>query len=202
MGRLRVFALLVVILVAGCGSGAHSSQRSKNRGASGATGMTGSTGSNVPAGTTSSAGDRCKAPQLRLAYTSSQGATGHIEASFQLRNVSQTGCTLFGYPGARMLDAKGNALPTRVQRGGAFYADTRRRPTKVSLAPGQSARFVFGYSDNPEIGSGATGTPRSCPKAARLEVTPPNSYSQLVISVSSAGSFAPCGGVLVASPVY
>ena len=135
---------------------------------------------------------------MRLAYLGSQGATGHIEASFQLRNASQKSCTLFGYPGAQMLGAKGNSLPTHLQRGGAFFADTRRPPRIVSLAPGQSARFAFGYSDNPEYGGG-----KPCLQAAQLEVTPPNTYSQLVISLPSGpSSFAPCGGVLVTSPVY
>ena len=139
---------------------------------------------------------------MRLTYAGSQGATGHIEASFQLRNVSQTACSLFGYPGAQLLDAKGGDLPTRVQRGGAFFPETRRQPRKVLLVPGQAARFVFGYSTNPEYGSGATGAPQSCPAAAKVEVTPPNTYSRLAVTMSSGDSFAPCGGVLVASPVY
>jgi hypothetical protein len=139
---------------------------------------------------------------LRLTYVGSEGATGHIQASFQLRNVSQKPCSLFGYPGAQMLDTKGKNVPTRVQRGGAFFADTRRPPRKVLLAPGRSARFVFGYSTNPEYGSGTTGAPQSCPAAAKLEVTPPNTYSRLAVTMSSRDNFAPCGGVLVAGPVY
>jgi hypothetical protein len=101
-----------------------------------------------------------------------------------------------------MLDTKGNNLPTRVQRGGAFFAETRRQPHKVLLAPGQHARFVFGYSTNPEYGSGTTGAPQPCPGAAKLEVTPPNTYSRLVVTMSARDTFAPCGGVLVAGPVY
>ncbi len=201
MFRLRVFAPLAALLIAGCGSGSQSNQHSASRGTSRAAGAT---SSSTPAGTTSgttpqaSAPGRCTPQQLRLTYLGSEGATGHIEASFQLRNVSQKTCTLFGYPGAQMLDAKGSALPTHVQRGGAFFANTRRRPREVRLVPGSSAGFVFGYSDNPEYGGGG---PKPCPAATQLEVTPPNTYSQLVISLRGP-SFAPCGGVLIASPVY
>jgi hypothetical protein len=200
MVRALLLPLLAAV-IAGCGSGAHGAARSAATGTSGATGTT---GSKVPAGTSSASAPgaatpgRCAPQQLGLAYLGSQGATGHIEASFQLRNASQKQCTLFGYPGAQMLGANGNLLPTHVQRGGSFFTETRRAPHTVSLAPGEAARFVFGYSDNPEYGGG-----KACPQAVKLEVTPPNTYSRLAVSMpAGANSFAPCGGVLVASPVY
>jgi hypothetical protein len=199
MGRLRLLAPLAAVLIAGCGSGAHSATRSSGRGTSGATAASGPAGTSGPGTPQNTVSQRCTPQQLRLVHVGSEGATGHIQASFQFRNVSQKACTLFGYPGAQMLDAKGNKLATRVQRGGAFFAETRRAPRKVLLGPGQPARFVFGYSTNPEYGSGTTGAPQTCPAAAKLEITPPNTYSQLVVAVSD---FAPCGGVLVAGPVY
>ena len=202
MGRLRLLALLAAVVVAGCGSGAHSATRSISRGTSGATGTSAPAGTSSPSTSQTTASGRCTPQQLQLAYVGSQGATGHIEASFQLRNASQKPCTLFGYPGAQMLDAKGRDLPTHVQRGGAFFPETRAAPRKVLLSPGQSARFVFGFSVNPEYGSGTTGAPQRCPAAAKVEVTPPNTYSQLAVSMSPRDSFTPCGGVLVASPVY
>jgi Protein of unknown function (DUF4232) len=201
MGRLRLLAPLAAIVIAGCGSSSHSATRSSSRGTSGATGTSAPAGTSSPSTPQTAASERCTPQQLRLAYLGSQGATGHIEASFQLRNGSQKPCTLFGYPGAQMLDAKGNNLPTHVQRGGAFFADTRRAPHNVLLAPQQSARFVFGYSTNPEYGSGTTSAPKPCPAAVKLEVTPPNTYSQLVVSMFPRDNFAPCGGVLVAGPV-
>jgi Protein of unknown function (DUF4232) len=204
MGRLWLLAPLAAVVIAGCGSGSSSNSAtgSSGKGTSGATGTSAPAGTSSPSTPQTTVSERCTPQQLRLAYLGSQGATGHIQASFQLRSVSQKPCTLFGYPGAQMLDTKGNNVPTRVQRGGAFFAETRRPPRKVLLAPGQSARFVLGYSINPEYGSGATGTPQPCPAAAKLEVTPPNTYSRLVVSMSPRENFAPCGGVLVAGPVY
>jgi Protein of unknown function (DUF4232) len=94
-----------------------------------------------------------------------------------------------------MLAANGTALPTTVQRGDGFFGYSRR-PAAVVLAPGASARFSLGWSSNNEHG----GSAATCPRAYRLEVTPPNDYSTLAISVSQ--YFAPCDGKLTASPVH
>jgi uncharacterized protein DUF4232 len=137
----------------------------------------------------------CTPAQLRLRVVSSQGATGHLETTFAFRNSSGTRCRLFGFPGARMLSATRRPLRTIVERGDGFFSFPRHG-TEVVLQPGGSARFSLGWSDNNAQG----GSPATCPRADRLEVTPPNDYSFLEISVRSL-YFAPCDGRITASPV-
>src|SRR2546426_681711 len=128
MRRLLALPLVLVLVIAGCGSASKHTGRAVSKGPSQPSGATRSNAATDQSrGPTSSppaaAPLRCAPQQLRLAYLGGQGATGHIEASFELRDVSTRPCTLFGYPGALLLDAKGSSLPTHVQRGGAFFAD-------------------------------------------------------------------------------
>jgi hypothetical protein len=142
----------------------------------------------------------CAPGQLHLRLVSTQGATGHVEAVFSLTNQSGSKCRLFGYPGAQMVTSAGGALKTVVKRGGGFFPDSARQPAGVVLQPGSSARFTFEWAENNEF-SGGGGAPANCPRADRLQVTPPNDYSTLVVPVDGL-NFAPCNGVLTASPVY
>jgi len=128
-----------------------------------------------------------------------QGATGHIEETFKLRNTSTRTCALYGYPDALMLDAQHKPLPTEVIRGAGFFPDTRLAPTRVRMAPGIEARFGLSFSDNNEY----RGL-RRCVTASWLEVTPPNARMPLQVALSGGDQphFAPCGGRLFATPVY
>jgi hypothetical protein len=95
-----------------------------------------------------------------------------------------------------MLAASGRALPGTIQRGGGFFGYSRR-PAAVLLAPGASARFSLGWSSNNEHG----GSPATCPRADRLEVTPPNAYSTLASSERTLYD-APSDGKITPSPVH
>ena len=142
---------------------------------------------------------RCSSSQLALSYAGTQGATGHLEATFRLRNVSPRNCTLRGYPGAELLNAAGHTIPTHLERGHGFFPDTLLVPRQVLLQPGTSAQFGLGFADNNEYVGG-----RPCPSAAWLKSVPPNASGPLRIALTGSAHprFAPCGGQLVASPVY
>jgi len=142
---------------------------------------------------------RCSSSQLELSYAGTQGATGHLEATFRLRNVSPRNCTLRGYPGAELLNAAGHTIPTHLERGHGFFPDTLLVPRQVLLKPGTSAQFGLGFADNNEYVGG-----RPCPSAAWLKSAPPNASGALRIALTGSAHprFAPCGGQLVASPVY
>jgi hypothetical protein len=148
-------------------------------------------------GATSSLPPTCAPSQLTLKLVSSEGAAGHLQALFAFTNSSSSVCRLFGYPGAQMVSSGGGALKTIVIRGGNFFPDSSRKPTTVVLQPGQAARFSFGWSDNNESG----GSPATCPRADRLQVTPPNDFSTLTVSVADI-TFAPCDGKITTSPVF
>ena len=189
--------LLCALALTACGGSHHNRVATHQRGPA-KTGTTASPATTPPPnGGTAVKPPTCAPLQLRLRLVSSQGATGHLEATFAFTNSSRSRCRLFGYPGARMLSATGRALRTIIQRGDGFFSYSRRATRAVLVAPGASARFSLGWSDNNEQG----GSPASCPRADRLEVTPPNDYGTLAISVRSL-YFAPCNGRLTVSPVH
>ena len=133
---------------------------------------------------------RCHSAQLRLSAAGSNGGGGNVVQNYWLRNAGTVPCTLYGYPGARLLAADGAPMPTTVVRGPNPIMP-RQAPATVTLRPGQSAQFVLGFSQ-----ISPTGT-TSCPIASRLELTPPNAYHPL----SVAARIQACQGRLFVSPV-
>lgn len=133
---------------------------------------------------------RCDVGQLQLKAGAGNAAAGHVSEAFVLTNTSTGQCFLFGYPGLQMLDASARPIPTKVIRGGGFsFPD--QRPARVDLAPGAAASFTADWAN-------ATGYPQGCPTSSRLEVTPPDSFHQLVIDAS----LQPCpDGTIHVSPV-
>ena len=197
---LRALSGLIAsaLLLAACGSSASTSSRTAS-----STTTTATTSSAPPAprivGGAAALAPRCTIAQLSVRRTDTQGATGHVETGFALRNVSSHGCTLRGYPGALMLDTQSHTVATHLTRGNGFFPDTTLAPRTVAIAPRGGARFTLSYADNSEYAGR-----RSCHTAAALEITPPQSHGALRVSVSGGGQprFAPCGGHLTASPVY
>jgi hypothetical protein len=141
----------------------------------------------------------CASTKLRLTFLTTQGATGHLEVTFALRNASGTICTLRGYPGARLFDAAGHPIATRLKRGGGFFPDTMSPPSRVLLAPSASARFGLSFVTNNEY-AGA----HQCVRVTSLESVPPGGAGALRVSLTGRGvpRLAPCGTQLVTSPVY
>jgi hypothetical protein len=143
--------------------------------------------------TTTTAGTAgCATANLTASIYGSNGAAGTIETTIALKNNLSTNCTLGGYPGLGMTGSNGASLTTTVVRKGN-YSFTAMAPTTVTLAPGQSAYFNMGYSDVP------TGSATSCPAAANLVITPPNSYTSMTIPAQ----LTPCNnGTITVSPVF
>ncbi|HWK18101.1 MAG TPA: DUF4232 domain-containing protein [Solirubrobacteraceae bacterium] len=199
-GGLRTFSgpIASALLLAACGGSASTNSRTSST-----TATTATTSSAPPAprivGAAAALAPRCTAGQLSSRRTATQGAPGHVETGFALRNSSAHGCTLRGYPGALMLDAQGRTMATHLTRGNGFFPDTTLAPRTVTIGVHGGARFTLSYADNSEYAGG-----QRCPTAATLEITPPQSHGALRVSVSGGGRprFAPCGGRLTASPVY
>jgi len=134
----------------------------------------------------------CTSANLTASVYGSSGAAGTIETTIALKNNLSTSCTFGGYPGLGMTGSNGASLTTTVVRKGN-YSFTAMAPTTVTLTPGQSAYFNMGYSDVP------TGSATSCPAAANLVITPPNSYTSLTIPAQ----LTPCNnGTITVSPVF
>ncbi|HWE69987.1 MAG TPA: DUF4232 domain-containing protein [Acidimicrobiales bacterium] len=134
----------------------------------------------------------CTTANLTASVYGSSGAAGTIETTIALKSTLSTSCTFGGYPGLGMTGSNGASLTTTVVRKGN-YPFTAMAPITVTLAPGQSAYFNMGYSDVP------TGSATSCPAAANLVITPPNSYTSLTIPAQ----LTPCNnGTITVSPVF
>ncbi|MGH9047961.1 MAG: DUF4232 domain-containing protein, partial [Acidimicrobiales bacterium] len=133
----------------------------------------------------------CQPSDLKIDVSGSGGAAGTIELTFSLVNSGSVSCTMEGYPGMLLLDAKGAPLPTTVVRGGSLSFDDLA-VTSVSLAPGESSFFNAGYSD-----VSGTGT---CSVASQVEITPPNDTAHAVLPVT--GLDACENGMLTVSPVF
>ncbi len=190
-GRSRragaVVPIAVAALVAGCGSSQTSSQT--------ATSAASSPGS-PPLGVIA----RCRGAQLAASYARTDGATGHMELTIALRNVSTTACRLRGYPRAALLDAAGRRLPLRVRQGSGFFPDSRGAPRPVVMAPGALAHFGIGLTTNNEYAHAHV-----CRTAAAAMAAPPGGAGGIRwerVSLRRAPRITPCGGTLTVSPVH
>ncbi|MEO6857472.1 MAG: DUF4232 domain-containing protein [Solirubrobacteraceae bacterium] len=176
-------AILVLALgaLSGCGNSATTSAPA----ASGtATVGTTSSASSSAASTTSSsqtttAGARgqCPATDLLLSYLGGQGATGHGELGFALRNKSARACHISGYPGIQFVDRAGKPLPTSsTDTTEDFFGRSPLR--RLSVAPGKTASFRLDVTH----GSGSSAP---CPTAAGLQVVPPRDTHTLRTLISN-----------------
>jgi hypothetical protein len=129
----------------------------------------------------------CRAAELVLTYLGGQGATGHGDLGFALRNKGRHGCHTYGYPGIQFLDPAGKALPTvPSHRTEDFFGHSPLRA--LSVAPGASVSFRLDVSHG-------SGSPGRCPTAAALAVIPPDDTHALSTSITN-GAYE-CGHAIV-----
>jgi hypothetical protein len=132
----------------------------------------------------------CTASGLALTYLGGQGATGHGELGFALRNTAQKSCSTGGYPGIQFLDRAGGALATTPTHTTSDFFGTLPLST-VTVAPGSSFSFRLAVSHGGGSGAG-------CSTAYGLQVIPPNDTATLRVDIP--GGASECGATTV-SPV-
>jgi hypothetical protein len=132
---------------------------------------------------------RCQTAQLAIAPDYSEGAAGRASLIFLVHNHAGQTCTLYGYPGAQLLNNAYRGLPTYLRWGG----DNTPPRRLVNLAPGADAYFALTWVRIPTAG-------QSCPAASFVRITPPNAYGSTIVWAGQGGIDA-CGGALTASPV-
>ncbi|MEA2158881.1 MAG: hypothetical protein QOD66_1261 [Solirubrobacteraceae bacterium] len=147
---------------------------------------TGVSASTTSAGTGSAAG-RCVAADLALSFLGQQGATGHGELGFALRNTSAGSCHTFGYPGVLFLTRSGAPLPTASTRTTHDFFGSASVQSLV-LAPGATASFRVGVTHG--IGSSA-----GCTTAAALQAIAPDDTATLRVAIP--GGAYECGTATV-----
>lgn len=194
-------ALIAALALAACGS-AGSTSSSHNAGATGsataasppATVTRTTTVSSSPAGgsvsgTTLTGGGPapCRAAGLSLRFIGQQGATGHGELGFAIRNTGRAPCRTFGYPGVQFLSASGALLPTRsVRTTSDFFGAV---PVEaIVLAPGASASFRLAVTHG-------SASPAGCVTAHGLQAYPPDDTVTLRTTIP--GGAAECGTATV-----
>jgi hypothetical protein len=127
-----------------------------------------STTGTQPPPTTATVGE-CTTAQLALAAAGGFGAGGESYVTYELTNNGPTKCTMTGYPGFAVLDARGRVVQKPAVREPAPGTSSPVAITLVTLAVGQKAKFVVTSVDN-------TPNP-DCPALYRgrtLQVYPPN----------------------------
>lgn len=129
----------------------------------------------------------CQTAQLSISVEATDAATGHISDQFRIHNRSYAACTLFGFPGAQLLDAAYRPVYTRLTWGPGYAARPRRL---VTLAARGNAYVVLDW-----VHFSSTGGP--CPTTPYLLITPPNTSRSLTVT----DAIDTCGGRLTASPV-
>jgi hypothetical protein len=132
----------------------------------------------------------CTASGLALTYLGGQGATGHGELGFALRNTAQKSCSTGGYPGIQFLDRAGGALATTPTHTTSDFFGTLPLST-LTVVPGSSFSFRLGVSHGGGTGAG-------CSTAYGLQVIPPNDTATLRVDIPNGAS--ECGATTV-SPV-
>lgn len=195
---LALVAALLAGALAGCATpasgaqtGATSSPTTSSTATSSVTATATATAAPAPTATHTASTTTCQPNQLTLTIHSSQGAAGHIGQQAQFTNHSNSACTLYGFPGAQMLDAQHNPMTTHALWETSAYMFSNQFKQTVHLAPGGSAYFAVTWSDVP------SGSATSCPVSAYLAVTPPNDFSVLTV----ADQIGACDGNLEISPV-
>ena len=123
--------------------------------------------------TTTPTGSSCQAGQLSASLVHNGAAAGTIGDIIELTNASSTTCTLDGYPGLALYNARGQATPATVEPSPVGGSSG---PTPVTLAPGSSASFDLLFSN-------AVPPQTSC-QPSTLGIIPPGSTGQVGLSAS------------------
>jgi hypothetical protein len=132
---------------------------------------------------------RCYINQLSLSVVMGTGAAGHMARLFRLHNHSSRTCSLIGYPGVQLVDARGRALPTHAEWAPAGFLGSQPKHV-IELRPGANAYFAIEWAEIP------TGS-QACPVASAVRIIPPNTYRSLRVQTTG----RVCGGNLSVSVV-
>ena len=181
--RIRAALILACTLaLAACGSSSQSSSTVANQQPATSPATTPTTTQTTPASTSSPiSSTACTAADLALSFLGGQGATGHGELGFELRNISSSTCHTYGYPGVLFLDRAGKALPTDSTRTTQdFFGSVPAK--KLDVAPGQSVSFRLGVTHG-------AASPVGCTTAYGLQVIPPDDTATLHVAIVNGGAY-------------
>ena len=186
-----VVLILSAVVLSSCGTTASlssSTTTTKTTVSQSTTSTTTSTSStaSVPPTTTTTATQqsnvvtRCHASQLSFSYSQlGIAADQQLDVIFRYTNTSNVTCTLYGYPGIEFYTANGQPIIAKTRRGGAYPASYDPGPHLVTLTPGTNAYFYVGWG----TASVSNGITQGCAVPASVKSYPPNSYTQLSLTL-------------------
>ncbi len=125
----------------------------------------------TPPTTTSAATPPCTAHDLSLSFLGQQGAAGHGELGFALKNTGSGPCHTYGFPGILFLARSGAPLVTIPHRTTIDYFG-HTREAELTLLPGATGSFRLGVTHGAIPGS-------VCTTAYGLQVIPPDDTSSV-----------------------
>ncbi|MEH2295907.1 DUF4232 domain-containing protein [Nostoc sp.] len=134
---------------------------------------------------------RCETSQLSVRRVSQDAGVGNVALTYAFTNNASSPCTLNGYPGLALLDAKGQPLEgVKVIRSKDTYFSSQQPRQQVTLASGKQASFQIAYNhiSSPE---------KHCPMSSKIEITPPNAYQHFTLTEE----IKPCTGKVRVTPV-
>jgi hypothetical protein len=103
---------------------------------------------------------------VALSFIGQQGAAGHGEIGFALKNIGSAPCHTYGYPGILFLDRSGGALSTTPHHTTSDFVG-QTHATELVIAPGSEVSFRLGVTHGAVPGS-------VCTTAFGLQVIPPD----------------------------
>lgn len=173
--RLTAAILLTApaLALAACGgSGGHSTSTnaampsSNTRSTPAATSTVTSTVTTTTPTVTAARPRACTAADLSARFLGQQGATGHGELGFKLRNISSRSCHTYGFPGVLFLDRAGRPLPTNSTRTTHDFFGVVPK-VALTVRPGATVSFRVGVTHVPT-------SETQCTTAYALQVIPPD----------------------------
>jgi hypothetical protein len=122
---------------------------------------------------------------------SEDAGVGNVALTYAFTNNASSPCTLNGYPGLVLLDAKDQPLQgIKVIRSKDTYFSSKQPRQQVTLAPGKQASFQIAYNH-------ISSPQENCPISNKIEITPPNAYQHLTVTEE----IKPCTGKVRVTPV-
>lgn len=142
---------------------------------------------------------RCRTSQLEVAFITGDAAAGSVEDTFEIRNISATGCWVYGYVGFQTLAANGRRLPQSVTWSTQSYFGNSEPPSRILLPAGttplgvepRTGHAFFNLFTN-DVMCDTNKDP-----VATLEIWPPDESQPLTIRAHTLGGSLQlvfCGG--------
>ncbi|WP_334896772.1 DUF4232 domain-containing protein [Nostoc sp.] len=145
----------------------------------------------TPEATTATNPTRCETSQLSVRRVSEDAGVGNVALTYAFTNNGSSPCTLYGYPGLALLDAKDRPLQgIKVIRSKDTYFSSKQPRQQVTLAPGKQASFQIAYNH-------ISSPDQNCPMSSKIQITPPNAYEHFTVTEQ----IKPCTGKVRVTPV-